>query len=183
MLGTAQDLDQFLAGIERRAYRMAMIATGNRSDALDIVQDAMFKLVQRYRKRPKAEWGPLFHTIMQSRIRDWYRRTKIRNRWRQFFGGGDGTGVEHSIDDYADTTPQTTEALAENKQMMKLLETALHELPLRQQQAFLLRAWEQLSVNETARVMGCSAGSVKTHFSRALHSLRNQLGDQFSEPG
>jgi len=180
MLDTTQALDQFLAGIERRAFRMAMVATGSHSDALDIVQDAMLKLVQRYRNRPQTEWGPLFHTILQSRIRDWYRRSKIRNRWRQFFGGG-ATANETSIEDFADPAPQQTETRAENKQMINTLEIALHQLPARQQQAFLLRAWEELSVKETAKAMGCSVGSVKTHFSRAVHSLRDTLGGDFSD--
>lgn len=172
-------LDRFLANVERRAYRMAWFATNSREDALDIVQDAMLRLARRYGDRAEAEWGPLFHCIVQSVIRDWYRRSRVRNRWRQFFGGGtedeDGDPLETQV---ATLDPGPGESLA-GEQTLTRLDAAIQALPLRQQQAFLLRQWEGLNVAETATAMGCSEGSVKTHYSRAVANLRNQLEDHW----
>lgn len=167
-------MDRFLAGIERRAFLTARIATGNVDDALDIVQDAMLVLVQRYSKRGEQEWGPLFHRILQSRIRDWYRRARVRNRWRLWLGGGDEDAPDplQNLPDGDNLGPVDQAA---SRRTMAALEAVLHKLPLRQQQAFLLRIWEGLDVAQTARAMGCSAGSVKTHYSRAVHTLRNLL--------
>jgi len=152
---------------------MARIATGNENDALEIVQDAMLKLVQRYADRGEQEWGPLFHRILQSRIRDWYRRSTVRNRLRVWFGG-DEEGedqLENQPGRYSDGPMHQLE----DDRFGDELERALNALPNRQQQAFLLRAWEGMSVEQTAAAMGCSAGSVKTHYSRAVHTLRKQL--------
>lgn len=154
---------------------MARIATGNEDDALEIVQDAMLKLAQRYAARDEQEWGPLFHRILQSRIRDWYRRSRVRNQLRVWFGGGDDE------DDPLENQPgRVTDGplpQLESERFSDDLERALTALPNRQQQAFLLRVWEGMSVEETAAAMGCSAGSVKTHYSRAVHTLRKQLED------
>jgi len=190
---TAQTLDHFLAGVERRAYRIAFIATGNRDDALDIVQDAMMKLAQKYANRKACEWGPLFHRITQSTIRDWYRRQKVRNQWRTLLeytklGASQRSAGEASernddqagmniIDQFEDTNAPGPVMRLMNEKTIEALDSALHQLPLRQQQAFLLRVWEGLNVAETADAMGCSQGSVKTHFSRAVHTLRKQIED------
>jgi len=172
------ELEHFLANVERRALRMAELATRDREEALDIVQEAMYKLVQRYSKRGQAEWGPLFQRILQSKIRDWQRRSRLRNGLRVWFGGGedkqDNTDV---LDTFADNyTPNPATAL-DNSKAMNQLEHALQALPLRQQQVFLLRVWEGLDVAQTAAAMQCSQGSVKTHYSRAVHKLRNSLAD------
>lgn len=179
-LNSNQSLDRFLASIERRAFRLAHIATQDHDEALDLVQDAMLTLVTRYATRGEAEWGPLFHRILQNRIRDWYRRTMVRNRWRQWFGS---KIEEADSQDPLDLVPdplaaRQDEALA-CKRATRELEKALHKLPLRQQQAFLLRAWEELDVAGTARAMGCSEGSVKTHYFRAVQTLRQNLGDHW----
>ncbi len=152
---------------------MARIATGNEDDALELVQEAMLSLVQRYAARDEQEWGPLFHRILQSRIRDWYRRSKVRNRFRVWFSrdADEDDPLENQPDPAADEPLQQLES----ERFGEMLEKALGELPNRQQQAFLLRAWEGLSVEETAEAMGISAGSVKTHYSRAVHTLREQL--------
>lgn len=178
-LTQTQALDQFLAGVERRAYRIARIATGNDDEALDLVQEAMMKLVQRYGDRETAEWGPLFHCILQSRIRDWYRRARVRQRWREWFGGPRGEDdAEDPLEAVPDSLALPDEEL-KRKRACAALETALRTLPVRQQQAFLLRAWEQLDVAATAAAMKCSEGSVKTHFFRAVRALRKQLGEHW----
>lgn len=153
----------------------ARFATGNADAALDIVQDAMLQLARRYADRGEREWGPLFHAILQSRIVDWHRREKVRNRLRVWFGSRDEDDDEDPLQNIADgRSPNPSQQLAD-KQAMAALETAIRKLPLRQQQAFLLRTWEGLDVAQTARAMGCSEGSVKTHYSRAIHALRAQL--------
>jgi RNA polymerase sigma-70 factor (ECF subfamily) len=166
-------LDRFLADIEARAFRIAEIATGSRDEALDLVQDAMLKLATRYADRSEAEWAPLFHTILQSRIRDWYRRTRVRNRVRAWFRRDD-EDARDPIEAVPDPAADPAERLALGRATERL-DAALRALPLRQQQAFLLRAWEGLDVAATAAAMGCSEGSVKTHYSRAVHRLRAQL--------
>lgn len=172
-------LDRFLAGIEHRALQMARVATGNVDEALDIVQDAMLLLVKRYGDRGEQEWGPLFHRILQNRIRDWYRRQKVRNRLRTWLGGGE----DDPADDMAGVPdPDGRDPAGElaGGQTLARVQQALHGLPLRQQQVFLLRAWEGLDVAETARALGIGQGSVKTHYSRAVHRLRELLGDELT---
>ncbi len=170
-------LDRFLAGIEKRAFRMALLATSNRDEAFDIVQDAMLKLVENYSSKPEADLAPLFFTILQSRIRDWYRRSSVRNRLRSWLGNGDDDDDVDMLDQLPDPSSRTPEELLATRGGIAALETALTRLPLRQQQVFLLRAWEGLDVKQTALVMQCAEGSVKTHYSRALATLREKLGD------
>jgi RNA polymerase sigma-70 factor (ECF subfamily) len=156
---------------------MAAIATGNADDALDILQDAMFKLVEKYASRDPAEWGPLFQTILQSRIMDFHRRNSVRNRYRVWFGRKD----DDEADDYdplqvaEDVYGSRPEDDYDRRASMNLLDAALRQLPARQQQAFMLRGLEGLDVAETAKVMKCSEGSVKTHYFRALAVLREKL--------
>ncbi len=184
ILDQHQAIDRFLAGVERRALRMAELATGSRDEALDLVQDAMFGLVRKYGDRGEADWGPLFHRILQSRIRDWYRRNRVRSR---IFGWLRPTGGPAETDGQADPVQQAPDPAAPepprqvgNQDAMEQLEQALQSLPMRQQQAFLLRVWEGMDVAETAFAMGCSQGSVKTHYSRAVHRLRELLKDHWS---
>jgi len=157
---------------------MAQFATGSTEDAFDLVQDAMLGFAQRYAARPDGEWGALFYRILQSRITDWHRRSSVRNRLRVWLGwGGNGEGeAEDGIQTLPDNAPNPVQELL-RRDAAAALELAMRSLPLRQQQAFLLRAWEGLDVRETAFAMGCSEGSVKTHYSRAVHALRNRLED------
>jgi len=172
----SESLDRFLAGVERRAFQMARIATRDVEEALDLVQDAMFKLVQRYRGRKESEWGPLFYRILQHRIYDWQRRKWVRDRWRTWFTGKQEEEADETpIEAFPDFSIQDAGERLDEKRALSNLELALHELPLRQRQAFLLRAWEGYSVAETALSMGCSGGSVKTHYSRAIRALRHRL--------
>ncbi|MDH5546339.1 MAG: RNA polymerase sigma factor [Gammaproteobacteria bacterium] len=168
-------LNIFFQGVERRAYRMAYIATYNREDALDLVQDAMLRLARNYAQRPNEEWAPLFHRILQHRITDWHRKRKVE----QWFGSWFGRSRDE--DNQPEPSLEIEDVRFEpgrtvfNSQALSRLDEVLHELPLRQQQAFLLRAWEGLDVQQTAEAMGCSAGSVKTHYSRAIHTVREKL--------
>ena len=180
-LDQSQALGRFLAGIERRAYRMAQIATGDPDEALDLVQDAMLKLAERYATRPEEEWTPLFYRILQTRILDWHRRMKVRNRLRAWFGSGSGEEDEKEdpLENIPDVHSPDPAKQVTIKRAAQALDQALQELPLRQQQAFLLRAWEELDVAQTAQAMGCSEGTVKTHYSRAVHTLRKRLGEHW----
>ena len=155
---------------------MAVLATGDNDDALDIVQDAMLSFVNRYATRPEGEWAPLFYRVLQSRVTDWHRRTSVRNRFREWFSwGGAHEDREDPIEQLADTGTIFADRKIEGDELAGTLELALRALPLRQQQAFLMRAWEGLDTRQTAIAMGCSEGSVKTHFSRAVHALRDTL--------
>ncbi len=172
-----QQLNRFLAEVERRALRIAQIAVRDRDEALDLVQDAMIKLARKYADRSSDEWAPLFYRILQNGVRDWHRRQAVRNRVMVWFGRGtqdDEYDVVAAAPDPAGRTPD--EELA-NREAMASLETAVHGLPPRQREAFMLRTFEGLDVAGTAVAMGCSEGSVKTHYSRAIHSLRDALGE------
>ncbi|WP_456405617.1 RNA polymerase sigma factor [Thiolapillus sp.] len=166
-------LEQFLASVERRALIMAEIATSSREEALDLVQDSMLAFAQKYGKKPQADWPPLFYRILQNRIRDWYRRNAVRNRWKGWLGfADDDCDPIQTAPDPRSSTPETELHRDESRDAIA---EAVGRLPLRQQQAFLLRIWEGMNVANTAKAMGCSQGSVKTHLSRAMASLREQL--------
>lgn len=170
-----RELERFLAGVERRALRMAEIATGSRDDALDIVQDSMLQLCRVYADREPGQWAPLFQRILQSRIRDWYRRESVRRRWRAWWKDNPDEDGEHPLERVADPRGEGPEEHLQARELESRLEGILRELPLRQQQALMLRVWEGLDVAQSARAMGCSRGSVKTHLSRALERLRTSL--------
>lgn len=159
---------------------MAHLAIHNPDEALDVVQDAMITLVKRYGHRSESEWGPLFYRILQSRITDWHRRNWVRTRWRTWLTGSENDGEPCDADSWERIpdarAPDPSEQLAQRR-AAHAVERALRELPLRQRQAFLLRAWEGYDVAQTARAMGCSEGSVKTHYSRAVQALRKRLAD------
>jgi RNA polymerase sigma-70 factor (ECF subfamily) len=166
----------FLAEIENRAFRMAQLATGNRDDALDIVQDTMMKLVQKYSAHDKASWKPLFYSILESRILDWHRRQQVRNRFRSWLHwDADDEDAEDALAQHPAEISSIPDFKLQDAQFMQNLELALQDLPLRQQQVFLLRIWEGLDISQTATAMQCSESSVKTHYARALEKLREQL--------
>lgn len=179
MQDSDRPVEAFLISIERRAFRMAHISTRNSEDALDIVQDTMFIWVRKYSKKPQEEWRPLFFRILQNKIRDWHRRNMIRKRWRIWFEPRcdlrNEDVIENSLENLADPERNDPSDLMILGHSLKALESSLSALPLRQQQVFLLRAWEEMDVRETAAVMKCSEGSVKTHYSRAIQALRKLL--------
>jgi RNA polymerase sigma-70 factor (ECF subfamily) len=180
-LANSQSIEQFLSGVERRALRMAQFATRNTDEALDLVQDAMIGLVRHYAGRPADEWTPLFYSILHSRIRDWQRRSAVRNRLRTWLRSDkDADGEDHDVwQDIADPAAKSPAEIMALKNSTHAVEKALRSLPARQREAFLLRVWEGLDVTQTAYAMGCSEGSVKTHYSRAVHSLRELLEDHW----
>lgn len=178
VLDKSRLMDAFLKSVQSRAFRIAQLATGNQEDALDLVQEAMFKLVEKYSDREETEWTPLFYRILTSRINDWYRRTGVRNKYRGWLSSDEETN-EDPIQTAPDQFGQQPEKESELDESMVKLQTALQKLPQRQQQAFLLRAWEGLDVKQTAAAMSCAEGSVKTHYSRAVHSLREELGEHW----
>jgi RNA polymerase sigma-70 factor (ECF subfamily) len=151
--------------------------------ALDIVQDAMIKLAEKYGDKPSAELPLLFTRILQNRIHDWFRRQKVRNAWVTLFSNM-GKKSDES-DDYdpleqlqaADDSQihQDGAQKLEQSQLLRSLEAEIAKLPARQREAFLMRYWDELSIAETAQIMGCSEGSVKTHCSRATQTLANAL--------
>jgi len=177
---TSRALEQFLSGVEKRAFKIAQLGLRNDDDALDAVQDSMMKLVQSYASRSSDEWRPLFYRILANCIRDMQRRRTVRGRIMAWLPMRDAENEEDFDPIAAAPSMEPTPARRlELDEAMGVLETAVAELPQRQQQAFLLRNLEGLDVSETASAMGCSEGSVKTHYFRALATLRARLGEVF----
>jgi RNA polymerase sigma-70 factor (ECF subfamily) len=174
-------LERFLAGVERRAFRMAQIAVRDSDDALDIVQDAMLRLARHYAGAPPAEWQKLFFRILRNRIHDHHRRRSVRQRIMAWWprGQDDDDAAEDPIETAPGVPADGPDHRLAMSDAMAALEEAVGRLPARQQEAFLLRTLEGLDVAATAAAMGCSEGSVKTHYSRAVHSLRAALGDHW----
>jgi len=171
-----QQLNRFLADVERRALRIAEISVRDRDDALDLVQDAMIKLCRSYGERPSDEWTPLFYRILQNGVRDWHRRQAVRNRIMVWFGRGRSDEDDYDVVAGApDPIGRSPDEELTNNEAMDSLERAVADLPARQREAFMLRTFEGLDVAGTALAMGCSEGSVKTHYSRAIHTLRKKL--------
>lgn len=181
-MASAEELSAFLASVERRAFKQAQFAVRDADGALDIVQDAMLKLSENYGARPAAELPLLFTRILQNTIHDYFRRQKVRSAWVTLFSALGGRDNEDDSDPL-----ETLEALAgsdgaesaadkvERSQVIAIIEEEISRLPARQREAFVMRYWEEMDVAETAAVMGCSEGSVKTHCSRATHALARAL--------
>lgn len=181
-LATHDELSHFLTQVERRAYKQALFATNDSHTALDIVQDAMIKLSEKYGDKPAEELPLLFQRILQNTIRDHFRRQKVRSSWTMLFSAFQSKDTEEEFDplDILEdndnpSTPGTPDANLNQKQTLDAIEQALSKLPARQREAFLLRYWEGMDTAETARIMGCTEGSVKTHCSRANHALATSL--------
>ncbi len=169
-------MDKFLASVERRAYRTALLATGQRADALDIVQDSMLKLVQKYSDRQDDEWPALFHRILHNRITDFHRGSSKLWRWLPMRDSdNDEEDAIAELEDENQAEPLQHLTLTQD---MNTVLQALEGLPWRQQQAFMLRAWEGFDTATCAGIMECSEGSVKTHYHRAQQTLRAALATQ-----
>ncbi|ABK09017.1 RNA polymerase sigma factor [Burkholderia orbicola] len=180
-MASDKELADFLAGVERRAFKQAAYAVRDDDASLDIVQDAMIKLAEKYGDRPSAELPLLFQRILQNAIHDWFRRQKVRNTWVTLFSSLNNTDDDdfdpletlESADDNAGV--ESSEHRLEREQVLALIDEEIQKLPARQREAFLMRYWEDMDVAETAAAMGCSEGSVKTHCSRATHTLAQAL--------
>jgi RNA polymerase sigma-70 factor (ECF subfamily) len=181
-MATRQELSDFLAQIERRAFKQTAYAVRDEHAALDIVQDAMMKLSEKYSAKPANEFPMLFQRILQNTMRDFWRRQKVRNIWTSLLSsfsviGEDGEEsdpleVISSAETKARDEPSSQ---LEQRQTTALIEDALTKLPNRQREAFVMRYWEDMDVAETALAMGCSQGSVKTHCSRAVRAMAASL--------
>ena len=184
-LATEKEIAGFLAEVERRAFKHALYAVRDEHLALDLVQESMMRLADKYAGKPAEELPLLFHRILQNTIRDHYRRQKVRNLWSTMLSSLSSSDDEDddpleriNVDDGVSGPAE----VAERAQVVALIDEAVKKLPRRQQEAFLLRYWEELDVAETAQVMGCSEGSVKTHCSRANHSIAAFLRKRGIEP-
>jgi RNA polymerase sigma-70 factor (ECF subfamily) len=168
-------LDRFFAGIERRALRIARMALRDRAEAEDVVQDAMIRLVRHYGRRPEEEWRPLFYRILANRITDLQRRTQVRRAVMAIWSGGGGEeNAPDPLEAAIDPRGAPDEAL-EGEELLARIEQVLSTLSSRQREAFLLRNFEGLDVAQAAVAMGCSEGSVKTHYFRAMQALEEAL--------
>lgn len=187
-MASAQELSDFLRSVERRAFKRALFHVRDEEAALDIVQDSMMKLAEHYGDKSTGELPLLFQRILSNCMLDWFRRQKTRNALFVNFGelendtdDGDFDLLE-SLAPAAGTLHNASEAALDRAQVLQAIEQALQALPARQRQAFLLRYWENLDVSETAAVMGCSEGSVKTHCFRAVQALSKTLKARGIEP-
>jgi len=181
-LASDKELSDFLKSVEKRAFKRAAYAVRDDDAALDIVQDSMIRLAEKYIDRPAAELPLLFQRILSNATMDWFRRLKVRNAHVRNF-----SDFETADDDGEFNILETLEALdgssgtesaadsVPRAQILRVSEAQIAQLPGRQREALLLRYWEELDVAETAQVMGCSEGSVKTHCSRAVHALAKAL--------
>jgi len=160
-----------------------MFAVRDEHTAVDIVQDAMLKLTEKYAQKPVAELPMLFQRILQNTIHDHFRRQKVRSTWTVLLSAlGKGDEKDEDFDPLETLAAKSDSnatadpaAQLEQSQVVGAIEQALARLPARQREAFLLRYWEEFDVAETAAAMGCSQGSVKTHCSRAVAALAGML--------
>ena len=167
-------MEEFLKSVEKKAFRMIQIATGYADDAVDLLQDSMMAFVRKYSDKSESEWKPLFYRVVQNRIRDWYRREKLKKLLFIPMSGGRDSQPDQieTIEDHKVVDSLTA---LKTSQAMEKLDNVLKRLPARQQQVFLLRSWEGLSTKDTAMAMGCTQGTVKTHYSRAVTKLKQEL--------
>lgn len=183
-MASAEELSDFLKNVEKRAFKRAVYAVRNDEAALDIVQDSMIRLSEKYADRPPAELPLIFQRILSNATMDWFRRQKVRNAVVRNFSDFGPAGADGDADfdlletlEAAGGMPCSDSAAdtVSRAQILQVIEDEVARLPGRQREAFLLRYWEEFDVAETAEAMGCSEGSVKTHCSRAVHALAQAL--------
>ena len=181
-MASDKELSDFLKSVEKRAFKRTVYAVRDDDAALDIVQDTMIRLSQSYADRPPAELPLLFQRILYNATMDWFRRQRVRNAVLQNMSDFDTDAGEGDFDLLENLESAAgmlgAESAADSvsrEQILLVIESEIAELPARQREAFLLRYWEEFDVAETAEVMGCSEGSVKTHCSRAVHALAKAL--------
>lgn len=182
-MATERELNEFLKSVEKRAFKRALYHVRDEEASLDIVQDSMMKLSIHYGDRGEAELQPLFQRILSNTIMDWFRRKKTHSALISNFtdmegdadDGGDFDVLESLLASDQVTAQHSAESQLERSQVLLAIENEVKELPQRQREAFLLRYWEDLDVAETAEVMGCTQGSVKTHCFRAVQALAKAL--------
>ncbi|MDC6169114.1 MULTISPECIES: RNA polymerase sigma factor [Roseateles] len=181
-MATDKELNEFLRSVEKRAFKRSAYMVRDDDAALDIVQDAMIRLAEKYFDRPAAELPLLFQRILSNATMDWFRRQKVRRAVMQNMSDFESADADGDFDllESLETRDGALGALSaadevSRQQILQAIDKEVSELPTRQREAFLLRYWEELDVAETASVMGCSEGSVKTHCSRAVHSLAKSL--------
>ncbi|TMS58186.1 RNA polymerase sigma factor [Imbroritus primus] len=181
-MATEQELSDFLQSVERRAFKQAVFAVRDDDAALDIVQDAMIKLAEKYGDKPAAELPLLFQRILQNTTHDWFRRQKVRNTWVSHLSSLRGNNDMNDNDilealeaEAGDDNQESSADHVSRAQILQAIDEEIQRLPARQREAFIMRYWEEMDVAETAALMGCSEGSVKTHCSRATHALAHAL--------
>ena len=181
-MASDKELTDFLKSVEKRAFKRTVYAVRDDDAALDIVQDTMIRLAEKYFDRPAAELPLLFNRILSNATMDWFRRLKVRNGVLKNFSDFESPGDDGDFDILESLEAMDGSVAAESAadsvsraQILLAIDGEVQRLPTRQREAFLLRYWEEFDVAETAAAMGCSEGSVKTHCSRAVHALATAL--------
>ena len=177
-------MNAFFVDVQPQAYRMARAALRDHEQALDIVQDCMLKLVEKYRDKPIEEWPLLFFRIVTNRIND-ARRFRMLHQGKRLlmsaFKSDDNDSADDDIIDMlnqsnVDDREEQLDALAK-QQLNDKLERAMQRLPMQQRQVFMLREWQGFSIKETADILECEIGTVKQHHYRAMKALREELAE------
>jgi RNA polymerase sigma-70 factor (ECF subfamily) len=185
-LATQQELSDFLVGIEKRAFRQIRLSVRDEETALDLVQDAMLKLVSRYTDHTASELLPLFLRILQNTLRDHFRRQKLRDAWSRLFSDITPASTSDEAEDFLEDVESPSGSLSfprpeeqlHRQRVLAAIENEIARLPARQREAFVFRYWYDIDILETSKLMGCSEGSVKTHCSRATATLSAALRAQ-----
>ena len=177
LVSTAEHrLKNFMREVTGRALVMMESATqGHNGIAMDLVQEAFISLHKSYADKSTEEWYPLFYTILNNKLQDWRRKEARRAQPFSLFKkvSLDDDDVEQL--DIVDEQALNPAEFLDQAVTVEEIQAAIAGLPVRQQQAFMLRAWEGFDTQTTAQIMNCTEGSVKTHYHRAIQALRNSL--------